>query len=356
VKILDRYLIKKFSFVFVFCLLSLIILYLIMDGVENMDRFIDRRVPWFVTAKYYLFYTPSVMVMIMPVVTLLAAVFSIGTMAKNNEMVAMKSLGFSLYQVTGILLMLSFLISLAAFGIAEWVAAEANKKKEEITRTFLTGETSPSGLHDLQIQEQDGTIVQISRYDEARKAAVQVRIETFSEGKMTERVDVPEMKWDGSRWFVEKGYKRNFRNESETAVPIDTVTVFSFEFKPEDFRISRLEPEEMGIQDLFRFMQKIKKAGGRIQKWQTDFQMRFSFPVSNFFIVLLSVPLAYNRRKKSIVVGFGISLVICFFYFGIVKLGQSMGHNGSLQPWTAAWLGNLIACFSGILNLVLTRK
>lgn len=355
-KILDRYLVKKFSFVFVFCLLSLVILYLIMDSVENMDRFIDRHVPWFVTVQYYLYYTPSIMVMIMPVVTLLAAVFSIGTMAKNNEMVAMKSLGFSLYQVIGILLILSFFISLAAFGIAEWIAAEANQRKDLISRKYLLGDASDSGLHDLQIQEPDGTVVQISRYDEGQQVALQVRIETFSEGKLTERMDAPEMKWDGNRWFVDKGYKRNFMNESETAVQIDTVTAFPFHFRPEDFRISQLEPEEMGIKDLYRFMQKIKNAGGRIQKWQTDYQMRFSFPVSNLFIVLLSVPMAYNRRKKSIVVGFGISLVICFFYFGIVKLGQSMGHNGSLQPWVAAWLGNIIACFSGILNLGLTRK
>lgn len=355
-KILDLYLIRKFSYVFVFCLLSLVILYLIMDSVENMDRFIDRRVPWYQAVKYYLYYIPSIMVMIMPVVTLLAAVFSVGTLAKYNEMVAMKSLGFSLYQVIAVLLMLSFFISLVNFGVAEWLAAEANKKKDLISRKYLIGDASVSGFQDLEIQEPDGTVVLISRFDEKLREARQVRIETFSEGKLTSRVDAQSMKWDGSRWSISDGYKRIFSDESETAVPIDSATVFQFHFKPEDFRISQLKPEEMGIQDLYRFMQRIRRAGGRIQKWQTDFQMRFSFPVSNVFIVLLSVPLAYNRRKKSLVVGFGISLVICFFYFGIIKLGQSMGHNGSLNPWIGAWLGNIIACFTGIFNLWLARK
>ena len=76
----------------------------------------------------------------------------------------------------------------------------------------------------------------------------------------------------------------------------------------------------------------------------------------NVIIIVLSLPLAYNRRKKSVAIGFGISLAVCFFYFGLVKLGQTLGENGHLSPLLAAWLGNGVMAAGSALNLVKTRK
>ena len=70
---------------------------------------------------------------------------------------------------------------------------------------------------------------------------------------------------------------------------------------------------------------------------------------------LFSLPIAYNLRKKSIAIGFGISLAVCFFYFGIVQLGQTLGEKGGLAPWIAAWLGNMVMIAAGAINLIKTK-
>ena len=53
---------------------------------------------------------------------------------------------------------------------------------------------------------------------------------------------------------------------------------------------------------------------------------------------------------------FGISLLICFVYFGLVKMGQTMGHNGSLNPLFGAWLGNVIMAVGGVVQFIKARK
>ena len=73
-------------------------------------------------------------------------------------------------------------------------------------------------------------------------------------------------------------------------------------------------------------------------------------------IVLFALPLVYNRRKRSLTIGFFICLAITFFYFGIVKLGQTIGENGGMHPLLAAWLGNSIMSAGGVVNLLITRK
>ena len=132
--ILPRYLRHHFINILTFCLLSVILLFLVFDLVENLDKFMDRKVSWNVVLMYYIYYIPYILVLIMPVATLLAAVFSVGSLAKHNEMVAMKALGFSLYQVMITILFLGFLVSLLTFALAEAVVPPANQKREEISR------------------------------------------------------------------------------------------------------------------------------------------------------------------------------------------------------------------------------
>ena len=112
----------------------------------------------------------------------------------------------------------------------------------------------------------------------------------------------------------------------------------------------------MDVIELHRFVRKIRLLGGDSQRWMTDFYLRIAFPLSNFFIILFSVPFVYNRRKRSLTIGFGISLAICFFYFGLVKMGQVMGENGQLPPLLGACLGNGIVGIGSLINLFKTRK
>jgi lipopolysaccharide export system permease protein len=108
--------------------------------------------------------------------------------------------------------------------------------------------------------------------------------------------------------------------------------------------------------ELIGFVRRIRMLGGEVHQWLTDLHLRVAFPLSNLVIVLFSVPIAYNRRRRSLAVGFGISLIVCFLYFGLVKMGQTMGQKGSIHPFWAAWLGNQIMGIGGIINLIKTRK
>jgi lipopolysaccharide export system permease protein len=89
-RILDRYLIRQFLFVLLFSLTAFWLIFVIVDLVENLDKFIDRHATLLVVAKYYLFYTPYIVVLALPVAMLLSCLFSLGQMAKHNELTAIK--------------------------------------------------------------------------------------------------------------------------------------------------------------------------------------------------------------------------------------------------------------------------
>ncbi len=358
VKILPNYLRRQFFQIFFFCLLSVIILFLVVDIVENLDRFIDRAVPWKIVLLYYLYYIPYIIVLTLPIATLLATIFSVGNFARHNEMVAMKSLGYSLYRVMGTLLGIGLFLSVFSFLLAEGVVTHTNRKKENIRRTYLDrvpGMIS-SVMRNLEIHVPPDKIVTIGYYDKKRRIARQVKIETFQGHKLISRIDAPSMRWNGKVWVIKKGYQRIFKGEKEKALPLKQPYKYPFQFTPKELLVAQIKPDEMTFTELLHFISEVRNSGGEVHQWMTDLHLRIAFPLSNFIIILFSVPLAYNRRKKSLIVGFGISLLVCFFYFGLVKMGQTMGENGSVPPLLGAWLGNILMGAAGVFDLINTRK
>jgi len=358
IRILPNYLRRQFFQIFFFCLLSVIILFLVVDIVENLDRFIDRAVPWKITLLYYLYYMPYIIVLTLPIATLLATVFSVGNFARHNEMVAMKSLGYSFYRVIGTLLGIGFFLSVFSFLLAEGVVAHTNRRKEEIRRTYL--DRIPGAIsyikRNLEIQVPPNKIVTIGYYDKKRRVARQVKVETFQGHKLISRLDAPSMRWNGKVWIIDMGYQRIFEGEKEKAFPLKQPHRYRFQFTPKELLLAQIKPDEMTFGELLHFIKDVRKSGGEVHQWMTDLHLRIAFPLSNFIIVLFSVPLAYNRRKKSLAIGFGISLLVCFFYFGLVKMGQTMGENGSIPPLLSAWLGNILMGTAGVFDLINTRK
>ena len=40
--------------------------------------------------------------------------------------------------------------------------------------------------------------------------------------------------------------------------------------------------------------------------------------------------------------GFGLSVANSFLYYGIMRTGQALGHNGALPPYVAAWSADVM--------------
>jgi lipopolysaccharide export system permease protein len=356
--VLPAYLRRHFLYIFLFSLVGVLVLFVVVDLVENLDRFIDAKAPLKIIILYYLYFMPYILALTVPVGTLLAAVFSIGSLARNNELVAAKALGYSFYQVLGNLLWMGFWIGIISFFVAEGVVAKTNQRKEQIRRKYLdrVPESVSTQFRNLVIQNPPDKIISIEYFNSDDKTAHRIKIESFQKNRLVSRIDAPIMRWNGKIWIVINGYQRIFSGNKEEAVffskPIET----DLQFTPKELLMSQVKPDEMDYLELRHFIDRLKQSKGNVKRWMTDLYFRVSFPMSNFIIVFLSVPLVYNVRRKNLAVGFGISLLICFLFFGMVKLGQTLGHNMTVHPLIAAWMGNTVAGVLSIVNVLRVRK
>jgi lipopolysaccharide export system permease protein len=83
---------------------------------------------------------------------------------------------------------------------------------------------------------------------------------------------------------------------------------------------------------------------------------KLSQPFATVIIVLFGVPFAATRRRGGLVLGFGLSLLVCFVYFGFMQIGKILGYHGTIEPLVAAWAGNATFGLLGAILIIRVPK
>lgn len=360
-KILDRYLLKQFLAVLLFALFSFWIIFLIVDIIEHIDTFIDRGATISAVIRYYLYYTPYILVLVSPVAMLLSSLFSTGLLARQNELLAMKSSGISLYRILfpllGLGLVISFLVMLAGNLLIPYTNQLRLKvRQQEIQKDTKVRELS---FNDIYLQTENEQIVYLNRYNDQRKEGSGVLFQTFKENRIKEEVRAEKLLWEGNGWVFIKGTRRIFSDTSsvlETDQQFERLLRLDLKLKPEALTKKQKTPEEMSYQELKNYVKLKQKTGQNTAMEKTDLFMKISFPLANLIIVLFGCTLATTPQRSGLALSFAISLGISFLYYTFLRLGQSFGYSQKLPPLLAAWIANLVFVILGVVLLIKAKK
>lgn len=360
-KILDRYIIKQFLLTALFGLVAFLAVFVVIDMMENLDDFIDRQASFAIIARYYLYFMPEMIKLMIPVALLLSSLFTAGRLSHQNELTAVKSSGVSIYRFTAPLLLVAFLVSLGAIYFNGWVVPSANKKKFALERIYLQKHLESQGKYNLFMQESPTRIIAIGYFDNDVDIAHQVSIQDFSDTNRTvvvDRFDALRMVWNptSKTWSLENGMRRVFDGQKEFAESFGSFPIGRLHFVPDDVEKKLEKPDEMAYPDLKIFIENQRRSGNEVSRWLVDLYGKISFPFASFIVVFFGVPFSSTKRRSGLAVEFGISVGICFIYLLFMKTSHVFGYNGSLDPFVTAWLANLIFFAAGIVNLIRVRK
>ena len=353
-RILDKYIIKKFFGTLVFSLISFAAIFIIIDLIGFLDKFIDHKVHPSIILKYYVYYLPYIIILTLPVATLLASLFSVGQLARFNELTAMRASGLSNYRILSPLFTAGIIISLTAMYAGESLVPSANQLKKDVYQTYVkkNSRKSKRKTKNIQLQIDERRWLLVGFFDVRTNTAYKVSIEKYKNNSLIQRIDATKMTWEEKKWVLDQGYERQFINNKEQARSFEKMELKEIHFKPEDIARIQKKSEEMSYWELNNFIKEVKRTGGNPDRWLVELYLKIAFPFANLIIILFGAPLASKKTRSGTAVSFGISLFICFLYFGFIKVGQSLGHNGTLPPLLAAWLGNLFFGASAIYILI----
>lgn len=354
-KIIDKYLIKQFLQTLVFGIIAFVLLFVVINLMEQLGSFVDNKVKLPMVLQYYVYFTPEIIRLILPIAVLLSCLFTSGKMSTLNELTAIKAGGVGLGRYMLPFLATSFFISVFLIYFSGYVVPEANKKKLYIERTYMNLGSVRNGSN-IFFQDNKTRIVTIASYDVEKNQAVEVSIQEFDPEnltKMVSRIDASRMFYTeaSKTWNLGGVIKREFSNNSQNEKKYISLPVNYLNFLPQDIINKQRQKEEMTLKELITYSGDQINAGNDPTETYIEFHSRIAFAFSPLIVVLFGLPISANKRKGGLALQFGLNLLITFIYLVFMKVSQAFGKNGILDPVTTAWFANLIFLAGALYNI-----
>ncbi len=372
-RILSRYILKEFLSYLGYALLAFSVVFILVDLVDKMDRFIDSGVGIRIILLNYLFYLPWVITLIMPVAMLLATMFSLGRLVSDNEVTALKASGISLYRVLFPLYMLALFAGFIMMVFAEMVVPGANLQQKQIEEYVNARRHGDFGVRysfslfsnrerdrdNVFLANGDGRVIYSKYYAARTRTAENVFIisplipaepngKSGGIARIISRIDADSMVWAQDQWVLYNAVRRTF---IENGVKLERFPRMNASFvnrKPFDFARVSLQPESMNFLQLREYIEGIRLKGGDASEWLVDLYLKISFPFISFVIVFFGAPMVAGSVKRSKAASFGLALIISFIFYVLINIFQVLGRSKTVDPLVAAWISNIFFFCLGI--------
>jgi lipopolysaccharide export system permease protein len=334
------------------------VLIVAINMVEELRDFIDNHVPPTQVFVYYIYFSGWILKSFLPVFVLLAALISIGILARRNEILAMKSCGISLYRIAAPLLIFAFLLSLGHIYYNEMIFPEPNKKRVEMKEFTIKNRSKDAALAPRNVYRQvdKNLFFVINAYNIPKMEGSDIKLFRSASNKLVELITAKKIRYTERNWTLYDGVQRLFSDTGETFIPFDSLSAAYIKDKPSDFEVPLGKPEDMGYRELAHYVELMKRTGGPYQRELVDLKIKLAYPFSSFIVILICVPIASNPKRGGVAVSFASGSGIALLYFVAYKITQSLGYNERLHPDLAAWLINGIFLLVGFIIMWKAKK
>ena len=344
--ILDRYLIKEYIkafFIGFFFFSALVVIVRLLD--KDIKNFNDS-ITYFTAVKIVLYQAPRRIMEIVPVSGFVAIFFVLGRMVRNNEFVAMKAGGISVYRILAPVLIVTLVIC-AFFAIfynhiASPAYHEANLLQKKTPRRF--------GNH-LVFKGKDNRIFYSHRVDLKEQNIRSLTIwESDVSGELERIIYAKEATWTPTHWLLKNGHIRRFENKIE--ISYETFKEKSMERSEDPARFvgSDKDPRAMTIKELKEQIAYKKEAGQISRIEHVKLHHKTAYPFAAVVVVMLGAPIAIRFGKAGFFAGLVIAFFLVFIYWALsFATLEGLSENGKLHPFVACWGANILYGIVGII-------
>lgn len=359
-KRMDRYLAGRFIRMVLMTVSAFTVLFVVVDAFDNINRWMERSPSWDAFLLYYAYGLPYIVVLVMPVAVLLCSLFLVTSLARNNELTAMRASGISVPRVFAPLLGVGFLISVFVLAAGDFVVAEANHRQSTVKRVNIEGKDPVDyGMrHSFAHRSLSGAIMEIGFFDGRSETITGIVLEWFDgTSRVTRRLDARRMVFSDSVWTAVQVEERLFGPGGEMEYSYhDTLRVPEITDTPLDLGSRTKSPQEMNLFELSRHIERIRSAGGNPRESLVEFYMTLFFPFSSLIMVLVGAPMATRNPRSGRSTSVAAAILLAFIFFSLTRFGQTLGNKGALAPVISAGISNAIFVVLGVVLFFRTVK
>lgn len=351
-KILRNYILKDFLSVFIFSLLTLSMVMLAGNLMKISDMVIRKGVNIVDALKIFSFFAPYLLGFTIPLSFLLAVLLVMGRLVADNEIIAIRVAGVSLFKILNIFLVLGAIFSLFLFILNDRVIPNFHYRYRSEIKNIYSKNISALIEPGVFLENFQNYILYVT--DKHENKLKNVFIYELDEKSSTSKVTFAkqgEFVVEGNTLKVK--LEDGFRDES---ISKKRMELYRLNFKVffMDIPIQRKEsviiskkPSDMMLKELMGKINELRSRGVKPVELEGEFHKRisFSFSAIAFIILGFGVSLAVKHREKSI--NFGIAFLTAGVYYLMFILGETLIEYRLIIPFLGMWLPNIVVMLTG---------
>jgi lipopolysaccharide export system permease protein len=353
---LDRYLAGIFLKNFLLAIAAVTVLFAFQGFMADL---MEHQYPADQLMIYHLLNLPQVIVQMTPPAVMLATVLTLAGLTRTNELVAAHSIGVGLRRIVALIMVLVFVLSCLVLIVQDRVLPPTFKKRTAYYWRDMKHRTD--FYFDLKQDKiwyrSKNLIYNLQRFDARDKTIHGMAVYNFDESfNLVQVLDAKMAEFGQRGWKLQDGTVTVFSKADQFPLTQHfKEKVLLIPETPKDFQEIDKEVDGLRLLELSRYISRMKDAGADTKAYEVKLQSRFSLSFIPMVMCLLGVPFSIrSRREEGTAKDLTLCLFVTFFYWLFYSIGLSLGTNGALPPWLAAWLPSVV--FAALAVVLLNRR
>lgn len=362
-QIIDNYILSSFLFYFALLLSSFVLMTHVYTFFELLGDVLRNKIPMMKVATYLFFLTPKLIYDSTPVSVLVAVLVTFGILTKNNEVIALKACGVSLYRMAIPVLAAACALSGFLFLFDFYIIPDANRTQDAI-RNEIKGRPVQTYLRpDRKWIFGEGSRIYYYRYFEASEGVMgDVHVYELDPAsfRLVRHIAAERARWEPAldTWIFQNGWARDFKNGLEAGFhpfQAGTATFSNLREPPQYFLKEVKQDKQMNFAELAGYIRELRQSGFDTIRLQVQYHRKFSVPLFAVIMALNAVPFAFLAAHRGAMAGIGISLGIAVAYWAVSSLFEQVGNVNQLPAELAAWSPDAVFTLTGLYFLARMR-
>ena len=363
--LINRYIFKEFVSPFTVNVMFFTFIFLMAELIQITNWIVNYDISLAVIVRMIIYQTPYFLIFVIPLSIMITVLLTFLRLSSENEILAIKSGGISLYGLLVPVFAFCFIGSVFTIFMTLYGQAWGRSALDELTHEVVSASID-IGLKERTFNDSfSGVTIYVNEIDLRNKDLVDIFIEDNRQPDKVNTVVAPTGKifhdpltavahlilFNGSI------LQTNLKKKTAHSIQFDTYDIRLENSRSSDEKKKKPKrPKEMTIGELSRYIRDAHTKDLSYFKALLEFHRRFSIPLGCFALGLLAVPLGVQARsaKRS----FGLVLGLAFFllYYLLMSLGKVYGETGAYPPLIGMWLPNFVIGGVGLYFLIRTAN
>jgi lipopolysaccharide export system permease protein len=291
---------------------------------------------------------PAFLELTFPMAVLLGVLMGFGRMSSDQEMIAARACGVSLYRlaipVLGVALVVYAISSYFAFSLRPWANSNLRQKLYELSQTRTS-----AGLKEKIFNSNfPGLVVYIDQMSDVDSSLHGVLISDARDPHQQNTIiakhgvllpdphsnAITLRLYDGSVFGVES---------STDATHVTSFKIYDLSVSPEStFGVNDQDPGEMTYPQLRTAIAAARVKGKRDYDAETELAGKFTVPFATMLFALLGVSLGLKPARGGHSERFGVSVALFFLYYSLMRVGETLAQRGKLNAIVAMSIPDIV--------------